>query len=76
MMGCLGDSSDGRLCCNRTAADVFLGDDAGALFIERVSCFGDDSGKCCRVPAYGQTVAATGLFEDGRLRNVVLCVPQ
>ncbi|MEP6654072.1 MAG: hypothetical protein ABJA82_11985 [Myxococcales bacterium] len=59
-MGC-GTARGKRACCNRTSGPILLGGGAaGALALNGLSCYGDDSQACCNTPAYGQNVVAAG----------------
>jgi hypothetical protein len=61
-------------CCNTTSGDIAIGDAAGFLTLEGLSCGGDDSEMCCDAPAYGQSVIATGRLEPAwRLDDPSLC---
>lgn len=62
-------------CCNVVDASVAV----GALILgEEPRCFGDNSGVCCSVPAFGQNVIATGvirpIFSRWTLVSPNLCV--
>jgi hypothetical protein len=64
-------------------APIVIGAPHQELALESLGCRGDDSRLCCNVPAYGQTVVATGRLVDeqgllGRyeLHDAKLCVEE
>lgn len=72
-----------QACCNRTATVAFLGDPPHGLYLAPHGCFGDESRRCCTVPAFGQEVIAKGtLYPLGdptegvfwHLKDTSLCV--
>jgi hypothetical protein len=66
-------------CCRQDPRPVELADGRDGLQLPSLECRGDDSRVCCPVPAFGQTVVATGTLKQvwsGRwtLVNPRLCV--
>ncbi len=47
-------------CCNPCWNWVFVGDFPNAVRLEGLGCSGDESRRCCQVPAFGQLVVVTG----------------
>lgn len=70
-------------CCNKMGTLAFLGDPPHGLYLAPHGCFGDESRRCCTVPAFGQEVVAVGkLSQLGEgdqgvfwgLRDTSLCI--
>jgi hypothetical protein len=65
VVGRLGDEVEtcapGQCCTPRWRA-ITIGGAAEELALSSLSCWGDDSRKCCNAPALGQTVIATGVL--------------
>lgn len=69
-------------CCNRSNSNVFLGEPPRGLYLPMHPCGGDESRRCCPVPAFGQEVIAVGKLSlddnvDGaawRLTDTSLCI--
>jgi hypothetical protein len=51
-------------CCNGRNLEVFVGGLPNGVRLEGLLCGGDESRVCCPVPAFGQTVVATGKIVD------------
>jgi hypothetical protein len=49
-------------CCKWFETSALVGGPNAALALEHLGCGGDESRACCNVPAYGQTVIATGVL--------------
>ncbi len=47
-------------CCNGRGLEAFVGDIPNGVRLDGVRCGGDESRACCNIPAFGQTVVATG----------------
>lgn len=52
-------------CCNQYGAPLVVGGAAETLEVPGPRCEGDESELCCDVPAYGQSVVATGRLRQG-----------
>lgn len=50
-------------CCLPSSRSVFVWGGITPLLLPEFQCKGDGSADCCDVPAYGQTVVATGRLE-------------
>jgi hypothetical protein len=56
-----------HICCNGRSVEVFVGDIPNGARLVGLRCGGDESRACCDVPAFGQTVVATGtIVEEDR----------
>jgi hypothetical protein len=52
-----------KLCCTRRTSNAFLGSEPHGLFLSDHGCVGDESRQCCDIPAFGQTVVASGTLQ-------------
>jgi hypothetical protein len=58
-------------CCSSATIDAFVGRVPDGLRLEGLRCYGDESRICCPVPAFGQTVVATGRVVNETSRSVL-----
>jgi hypothetical protein len=63
-------------CCRHLPRPVEIGGGRDGLKLQSLECRGDDSRVCCPVPAFGQTVVATGTLAQLRSGRWMLTGPQ
>jgi hypothetical protein len=71
-------------CCHALKFGMLIDGLPDALFLPGMTCSGDDSKICCKVPADGQVVVARGMLQRAsagagilkwQLDKVALCIP-
>lgn len=76
-----------KRCCSRETSDALIGTAPNGVHLADSGCVGDESRQCCNVPAFGETLIASGTLraipEDDRmggvaweLEQVELCHPE
>jgi hypothetical protein len=63
-------------CCRKDPRPVEIGGGGDGLQLPSLECRGDDSRVCCPVPAFGQTVVATGTLTQLRSGRWTLASPR